>query len=56
MVTRKTGLHGGRKQKTGRLRAGYAMKPDQQNGIWIVQAHEWGKYVDGLILSFVMAK
>ncbi|NYY74598.1 hypothetical protein DMH88_12900 [Escherichia coli] len=22
----------------------------------IVQAHEWGKYVDGLILSFVMAK
>ncbi len=19
--------------------------PDKQNGIWIVQAHEWGKYV-----------
>lgn len=20
-------------------------QPDQQNGTWIVQAHEWGKYV-----------
>ncbi|EID8743674.1 bifunctional UDP-sugar hydrolase/5'-nucleotidase [Escherichia coli] len=24
---------------------GTPRKPDQQNGIWIVQAHEWGKYV-----------
>ncbi len=24
---------------------GGACKPDQQNGTWIVQAHEWGKYV-----------
>ena len=24
---------------------GTPCKPDQQNGIWIVQAHEWGKYV-----------
>ncbi|MBU5567340.1 bifunctional UDP-sugar hydrolase/5'-nucleotidase, partial [Escherichia sp. S69_ASV_4] len=23
---------------------GTPCKPDQQNGIWIVQAHEWGKY------------
>jgi 5'-nucleotidase/UDP-sugar diphosphatase len=30
--------------------------PDQQNGIWIVQAHEWGKYVDVQTLSFAMAK
>ena len=20
-------------------------KPDRQNGTWVVQAHEWGKYV-----------
>ncbi|MGF1761455.1 bifunctional UDP-sugar hydrolase/5'-nucleotidase UshA [Photobacterium sagamiensis] len=24
---------------------GEACQPDQQNGAWIVQAHEWGKYV-----------
>ncbi|STM40298.1 protein UshA precursor [includes: UDP-sugar hydrolase; 5'-nucleotidase] [Escherichia coli] len=37
---------GGRKQKTGRLRAGYAMANQiNKTGIWIVQAHEWGKYV-----------
>jgi 5'-nucleotidase/UDP-sugar diphosphatase len=24
---------------------GEACQPDQQNGTWIVQAHEWGKYV-----------
>ncbi len=24
---------------------GTACQPDQQNGTWIVQAHEWGKYV-----------
>ena len=35
----------GRKQKTGRLRAGYAMQTGSTKGIWIVQAHEWGKYV-----------
>ena len=24
---------------------GKECKPDQQNGTWIMQAHEWGKYV-----------
>ena len=24
---------------------GQACAPDRQNGAWIVQAHEWGKYV-----------
>lgn len=24
---------------------GKACKPDNQNGVWIMQAHEWGKYV-----------
>ncbi len=32
-----------------RVKSGYQpgdeCKPDQQNGTWIVQAHEWGKYV-----------
>ena len=41
----RSGLHGGRKQKTGRLRAGYAMQTRSTKRIWIVQAHEWGKYV-----------
>ncbi|WP_040697458.1 bifunctional UDP-sugar hydrolase/5'-nucleotidase UshA [Pseudoalteromonas citrea] len=27
------------------FKAGKACKPDQQNGTWIMQAHEWGKYV-----------
>lgn len=27
------------------FKAGAACQPDQQNGTWIVQAHEWGKYV-----------
>ncbi len=27
------------------FRPGKACKPDQQNGTWIMQAHEWGKYV-----------
>ncbi|WP_105258756.1 bifunctional UDP-sugar hydrolase/5'-nucleotidase UshA [Pseudoalteromonas sp. T1lg88] len=26
-------------------RPGMACQPDKQNGIWIMQAHEWGKYV-----------
>ncbi|AVL69193.1 bifunctional UDP-sugar hydrolase/5'-nucleotidase [Salmonella enterica] len=26
--------------------------PDKQNGIWIVQAHEWGKYVDRADFEF----
>ncbi|MBS3797758.1 bifunctional UDP-sugar hydrolase/5'-nucleotidase UshA [Pseudoalteromonas sp. BDTF-M6] len=26
-------------------RPGMPCRPDQQNGIWIMQAHEWGKYV-----------
>ncbi|VCV86915.1 hypothetical protein BANRA_04885 [Escherichia coli] len=52
----RSGLHGGRKQKQVDYVPGTPCKPDQQNGIWIVQAHEWGKYVGRLILSFVMAK
>jgi 5'-nucleotidase/UDP-sugar diphosphatase len=28
-------------------------KPDQQNGTWIVQAHEWGKYVGKADYEFV---
>ncbi|WP_104400408.1 bifunctional UDP-sugar hydrolase/5'-nucleotidase UshA [Vibrio penaeicida] len=28
-------------------------KPDQQNGTWIVQAHEWGKYVGRADFEFV---
>lgn len=27
------------------FKPGDVCKPDQQNGTWIVQAHEWGKYV-----------
>lgn len=27
------------------FRPGLSCKPDQQNGTWIMQAHEWGKYV-----------
>ncbi|MCW8332133.1 bifunctional UDP-sugar hydrolase/5'-nucleotidase UshA [Photobacterium sp. SDRW27] len=27
------------------FKPGEECKPDQQNGTWIVQAHEWGKYV-----------
>ncbi len=27
------------------FKAGMACKPDFQNGTWIVQAHEWGKYL-----------
>ena len=27
------------------FKPGLACKPDQQNGTWIMQAHEWGKYV-----------
>lgn len=27
------------------FKPGMACKPDQQNGTWIMQAHEWGKYV-----------
>ncbi|MED9190127.1 bifunctional UDP-sugar hydrolase/5'-nucleotidase [Escherichia marmotae] len=32
-------------KKQGDYVPGTPCKPDQQNGIWIVQAHEWGKYV-----------
>jgi 5'-nucleotidase/UDP-sugar diphosphatase len=27
------------------FKPGMSCKPDQQNGTWIMQAHEWGKYV-----------
>lgn len=30
--------------------------PDKQNGIWIVQAHEWGNTWGGRTLSSAMAK
>jgi 5'-nucleotidase / UDP-sugar diphosphatase len=32
-------------QRNDAYQPGGACKPDQQNGTWIVQAHEWGKYV-----------
>lgn len=32
-------------QKQENYIPGTACQPDQQNGTWIVQAHEWGKYV-----------
>lgn len=31
---------------------GSACKPDQQNGTWIMQAHEWGKYVGRADFTF----
>ncbi len=35
----------GNKRKDPNFKAGDACKPDQQNGTWIVQAFEWGKFV-----------
>ena len=32
-------------QNDDKFRAGLTCMPDQQNGTWIMQAHEWGKYV-----------
>jgi 5'-nucleotidase / UDP-sugar diphosphatase len=32
-------------QRNDAYQPGGPCKPDQQNGAWIVQAHEWGKYV-----------
>jgi len=34
------------------FKPGDACQPDQQNGTWIVQAHEWGKYVGRVDLLF----
>lgn len=34
------------------FKPGKACRPDQQNGTWIVQAHEWGKYVGRADFSF----
>ncbi len=34
------------------FKPGDACAPDQQNGTWIVQAHEWGKYVGRVDLVF----
>ncbi|EIX7352367.1 bifunctional UDP-sugar hydrolase/5'-nucleotidase [Escherichia coli] len=36
---------GGENQKQVDYIPGSPCAPDKQNGIWIVQAHEWGKYV-----------
>ncbi|MGU0162077.1 hypothetical protein ACVXHB_31290 [Escherichia coli] len=36
----RSGLHGGRNKKQVDYVPGTPCKPDQQNGIWIVQAHE----------------
>jgi 5'-nucleotidase / UDP-sugar diphosphatase len=35
----------GKNQNDDNFKPGLACKPDQQNGTWIMQAHEWGKYV-----------
>ncbi|MEM6160635.1 bifunctional UDP-sugar hydrolase/5'-nucleotidase UshA [Erwinia sp. P6884] len=35
---------------------GTPCQPDQQNGTWIVQAHEWGKYIGRADFSFVNGK
>ncbi|MGP3590151.1 bifunctional UDP-sugar hydrolase/5'-nucleotidase UshA [Vagococcus sp. WN89Y] len=35
----------GENKKQGEYVPGTPCAPDRQNGIWIVQAHEWGKYV-----------
>lgn len=35
---------------------GTPCKPDQQNGTWIVQAHEWGKYIGRADFTFVNGK
>ncbi|QIQ22351.1 bifunctional UDP-sugar hydrolase/5'-nucleotidase UshA [Zophobihabitans entericus] len=32
---------------------GTECKPDQQNGTWIMQAHEWGKYVGRADFTFI---
>ncbi|MEM7378851.1 MAG: bifunctional UDP-sugar hydrolase/5'-nucleotidase UshA, partial [Pseudomonadota bacterium] len=34
------------------FKPGDVCQPDQQNGTWIVQAHEWGKYVGRVDLVF----
>ena len=39
------GVHGRGERTPRSLCAGGACQPDRQNGAWIVQAHEWGKYV-----------
>ena len=42
----KPGLYASRKNVIDRVYVpGAECKPDRQNGTWIVQAHEWGKYV-----------
>lgn len=35
------------------FRPGMSCTPDQQNGTWIMQAHEWGKYVGKAEFKFV---
>lgn len=35
---------------------GTPCQPDRQNGTWIVQAHEWGKYIGRADFSFVNGK
>lgn len=53
----RSGLHGGRKQKTGRLRAGYAMQTGStKRHLDCARRMSGANTWDGLILSFVMAK
>ncbi len=46
----------GNKAKDPNFKAGDDCKPDQQNGTWIVQAHEWGKYVGRADYTFKNGK
>lgn len=39
-----------------KFKPGLACKPDQQNGTWIMQAHEWGKYVGKAEFKLVEGK
>lgn len=40
----------------GQYEPGAACTPDKQNGIWILQAHEWGKYVGRADFEFKNGK
>ena len=42
--------------KTVNYIPGTPCKPDQQNGTWIVQAHEWGKYIGRADFTFLNGK
>ncbi len=46
----------GNKAKDPNFKPGAECKPDRQNGTWIVQAHEWGKYVGRADYTFKNGK